>query len=282
VGSGAGRCWETLDVDLSMPLVTARTFVAVTSYHRAVALPVTLWYLQIAFDAIVMLHFMMSFASKRTFEPLELSDLRGLCPYVDEETRRFCTDVALGKYSLYRERLLAAVLVQGAAQHFVDTRTDFKADNNVEVDRETIEEKSYFVTGDGRVISGVKDLDIVILFRGVSTVPIPAINHCLKAVYAVLPSLGERKLDLMKKSVEDHVTIGAEDAAGIVRSYVQKTRHGRLYLSQKSVIGLCPESIFGHPLWISRRWVQGRLVQSSRTTISADPYPAATKASPIK
>jgi hypothetical protein len=35
----------------------------------------------------------------RTFAPLELGDLRNLCPHAAEETRRFCDHVAFGKYS---------------------------------------------------------------------------------------------------------------------------------------------------------------------------------------
>jgi hypothetical protein len=192
----------------------------------------------------------------RTFAPLELGDLRNLCPHAAEETRRFCDHVALGKYSRYHDRLLAVVVVQGAAQHFVDTRPELKADHHIEVDRKTIEEKGQIVTDDGRVISGVKDLDIAILFDAIPDVPIPPRNHCLKAVWVTLPGLGERKLDLMKKSV---VTIGAKDSAGIVRSYLQNTPHGTKFLSKKSVLGLYPEPIFGQPLWVSRRWAGGKI-----------------------
>jgi hypothetical protein len=192
----------------------------------------------------------------RTFAPLELSDLRNLCPRAAEETRRFYDHVAFGKYSRYHDRLLAVVVVQGAAQHFVDTRPELKADHHIEVDRKTIEEKGQIVTDDGRVISGVKDLDIAILFDAIPDVPIPPRNHCLKAVWVTLPGLGERKLDLMKKSV---VTIGAKDSAGIVRSYLQNTPHGTKFLSKKSVLGLYPEPIFGQPLWVSRRWAGGKI-----------------------
>ena len=193
----------------------------------------------------------------RTFEPLELGDLRNLCPYADEEIDRFCVEVAAGKYSSYRQRLLAVLLVQGAGQHFVDSRPELKADHDVKVSREAVEAKGHIVANDGRVISGVKDVNILLLFDAIPAVPIPARNHCLKQIYATLPGLGERKIDLAKKSIDGDVTIGANDTAGSVRAYVQKTRHGQWFLSQKSVIGLYPEWIFGLPLWISRRWVQG-------------------------
>ena len=192
----------------------------------------------------------------RTFEPLELRDLRNLCPHVDEEIDRFCVEVASGKYSSYRQRLLAVLLVRGAGQHFVDSRLELMADHDVNVSREIVKEKGHLVADDGRVINGVKDVNILILFDAIPTVPIPTRNHCLKQIYATLPGLGGRKIDLAKKSVEGDVTIGANDAASVVRAYVQKTCHGQWSLARKSVIGLYPEWIFGLPLWISRRWVE--------------------------
>ncbi len=154
--------------------------------------------------------------------------------------------------------MLAAILVQGAGQHFVDTRPELKADHDIEVNREEVKEKGCLVADDGRVVSGVKDLDILILFDAIPSLPIPTIRHCLKEVYVTLPGLGERKIDLMKKSVGGNIIIGAKDAARIVQAYLQKTHHRQQYLSRKSVIGLQPEPIFGLPLWVSRRWVQGQ------------------------
>jgi hypothetical protein len=38
-----------------------------------------------------------------------------------------------------------------------------------------------------------------------------------------------------------------------VKSYLQHTDHGKNYLSKKSVVGLCPDTIFALPLWRTRR-----------------------------
>ena len=198
----------------------------------------------------------------RTFAPLAETDLGSLWSVADDELRRFLEEAGTprGKYGGYRDRLLAVCLVQGAAQHFVDTRVNLKPDHQIELDQVKIHEKGYVVTDEGRVISGVKDIDILFFFRNDIRVPIPNIKHCRKETYWKPSSeLGERRFDLMKKGLSDHLAFGEIDPQEIVRRYLEKTNHGHKYLAKKSIVGLHPPSIFAKPLWITHRWARGRL-----------------------
>lgn len=110
---------------------------------------------------------------------------------------------------------------------------------------------------DGRVVSGIKDLDVILFFREDARLPLPTNRHLRKSVVVDLPTLGKRRLDLMKKGVpEDMLAQGGDDhPREIVRAYLRRTRHGLRYLSLKSVIGLHPEAIFCKALWRTRRLV---------------------------
>ncbi|HZP35852.1 MAG TPA: hypothetical protein VFE48_05075 [Methylomirabilota bacterium] len=122
-------------------------------------------------------------SDERAFESLSEADLQELRSFADVELHRFTKEVGYPsrKYSTYADRLLAICLVQGAAQHFVDTRPELAVDHSVTVDQAEIDEKGYRVTDDGRVISGVKDIDVVLFFRADPNVPIPSRNHCMKS-----------------------------------------------------------------------------------------------------
>lgn len=193
----------------------------------------------------------------RTFQPLDQTHLEEVRLFADEELRRFLEEAGTprGKYGGYRDQLLTVCLVQGTAQHFADTHPELPVDHEVEVDQSEIDEKGYLVAPDGRVINGVKDIDVLFFFRHNAAVPIPNRTHCMKSVWRDLAQLGPRRLDFMKKGVRPDVLVPGDrnDVVGLVRHYVQETKHGRTYLSKKSVVGLHPKSVFGRPIWTSRR-----------------------------
>ncbi len=195
--------------------------------------------------------------SSRTFEPIEDQDLQEILNFSKQELRRFLEQAGTpaGKYNAYSDRLLAVCLVQGAAQHFVDSRPDLRRDWVVEVPLHKIDEKGYRVNSDGEVTTGVKDIDVVFFFRHDSDVSIPSRNHCKKSIEHNLTAFGRRRFDFMKKGVRlEALGLGADaNPTHLVQSYLAKTSHGRDYLSKKSVIGLFPSSIFGHTLWASHR-----------------------------
>jgi hypothetical protein len=193
----------------------------------------------------------------RTFEAIDEEDLLEVLRQCQQELRRFLEQAGTpaGKFQSYRDRLLAVCLVQGVAQHFVDTRPDLHADHEVEVTQSEIDEKGYRVNPDGRVTNGVKDIDVIFFFRHDPGVAIPNQRHCRKSSEHDLARLGRRRLDFMKKGVHlDALGLGVDtDPVRLVRFYLAQTDHGRDYLSKKSAVGLFPPSIFGRTLWASRR-----------------------------
>jgi len=96
--------------------------------------------------------------SARTFGVIEEQDLQEILDFSQQELRRFLEHAGTpaAKYRRYGDRLLAVWLVQGVAQHFVDTHADVRIDGDVEVPRSKIDQKYYRVTPDGRVINGIK------------------------------------------------------------------------------------------------------------------------------
>ncbi|CAA9465829.1 MAG: hypothetical protein AVDCRST_MAG05-38 [uncultured Rubrobacteraceae bacterium] len=106
----------------------------------------------------------------RTFRRPRPDDLREVRRLALSEMERFLYAAGSppGKYSLYADRLVAICLAQGAAQHLVDLDAASAHDNEVRVDETGVRDKGLRVLPDGRVLSGVKDLDVV-FFSGRTT-----------------------------------------------------------------------------------------------------------------
>ena len=104
----------------------------------------------------------------RTFRRPRPDDLREVRRLALSEMERFLYAAGSppGKYSLYADRLVAICLAQGAAQHLVDLDAAGAYDNEVRVDESEVRDKGLRVLPDGRVLSGVKDLDVVFFFPG--------------------------------------------------------------------------------------------------------------------
>jgi hypothetical protein len=193
----------------------------------------------------------------RTFDPLQTGDLQEIRAYALDELERFLYQAGNppGKFAHYQDRLIAICLCQGAAQHFVDLLPEDAFDTEIEVSHERIGKKGLRVRPDDQVISGVKDIDVCLFFGHDDRTPIPVRNHCIKTVPATFQRLGHRDVDFLKKGVGCHGVQHATQRTPqeIVKSYLQHTDHGKNYLSKKSVVGLCPDTIFALPLWRTRR-----------------------------
>ncbi|CAA9476350.1 MAG: hypothetical protein AVDCRST_MAG05-960 [uncultured Rubrobacteraceae bacterium] len=193
----------------------------------------------------------------RTFRrphPEDLQEVRRLA-LSEMERILYAAGSPPGKYSLYADRLVAICLAQGAAPHLVELDAAGAYDNEVRVDEAEVRDKGLRVLPDGRVLSGVKDLDVVFFFREDGRLPLPTNRHLRKSVVAELPTLGRRRLDFMKKGVPEGMPAqtGGDRPRDVVRAYLRRSRHGSLYLSRKSVIGLHPPGIFDERIWATRR-----------------------------
>jgi len=195
----------------------------------------------------------------RIFEPLNFDALREIRDCSLREVDRFVTQAGSppGKFRCYEAKLVAICLCQGAAQHFIDAQDAPHFDNTEFVPETEIGEKGYQVLPNGRVISGVNDIDVCIFFQHDDAVPIPNRRHCMKSIKALFSGLGHRRVDFLKKGIPAWVI---EDAKGsgaseIVRSYVRNTPHGQGHLGRKSVVGLYPDRIFGNVLWRTLRLI---------------------------
>ena len=193
----------------------------------------------------------------RTFRRPRQDDLQEVRRLALSEMERFLHAAGSppGKYSLYADRLVAICLAQGAAQHLVDLDAASAYDNEVRVDEVEVRDKGSRVLHDGRVLSGVKDLDVIFFFREDGRLPLPTNRHLRKSEVADLPTLGRRRLDFMKKGVPEGMLAQArgDRPQDVVRTYLRRSRHGSLYLSRKSVIGLHPPEIFDERIWATRR-----------------------------
>ena len=191
----------------------------------------------------------------RTFRKINERDLREILRLALAEFKRFLR-ISSGKYQAYGHRLIAVCLAQGAAQHFVDMQHLSRFDADVVVSKRESREKGLRVLRSGRVISGVKDIDVWFFFRDYKTVRIPVMRHCRKSVLAPLGLFGNCRFDFIKKTIPDHVVRATQrpSSNSLVRMYLLLTIHGGKYLSKKSLIGLYPRTIFGKPLWAVRRF----------------------------
>jgi hypothetical protein len=105
---------------------------------------------------------------------------------------------------------------------------------------------------EGNVLSGIHDIDVWLFFRKDENIDIPNINNCLKENEIFLDDIGNLKVHFMKKAIKDKVISLSEDESitSMIMSYINhaKTDTSNL-LSEKSIIGLYPESIFKIPIY---------------------------------
>src|SRR5439155_25631755 len=143
-----------------------------------------------------------------------------------KELRRFLK-TGNGKYAVYQERLIAVCLCQGAAKHFLDQQT------------------------------GVKDIDIWFFFEEHDLVRISNFRNARKSLVLALPRFGTKRIDIMKKSVPQRLCI-REGREGTIRNYLDNANtEASTRLSEKPVIGLYPQDIFGRILCEGSEWLGG-------------------------
>lgn len=193
----------------------------------------------------------------RTFVQLDAANTLRIVRHSFSELDRFLNAAGTppGKYSCYAGRLIGMCLAQGAAQHVVDLGGSNTFDNEVCISQTEIHDKGFRVRPDGRVISGIKDIDVIFFFREKECLPLPKNRHLRKSLVANFQALGERRLDFMKKGISEDILTQAvsNHPRDVFRAYLEGTDHGRRYLSKKSLIGLYPEAIFCEPLWRAKR-----------------------------
>jgi hypothetical protein len=192
----------------------------------------------------------------RSFQKIGLTELAELCSYSKVELHRFLnhTGYPAGKFKVYENRLVGICLCQGAAQHYVDMSNEDKFDNEMYIDERKVKEKGYMVLPGGRVISGIKDIDVFFFFVAHDHVWIPNMRHCRKSVIAKFSNIGEYRIDFMKKGISKEI---ADEMKGVtpinvILQYLKYTHHGQAYLLKQSVIGLYPDEIFGKIIWKSK------------------------------
>ena len=197
----------------------------------------------------------------RTFQALDRTDLEEIRHLALVELDRFLNAAGFppGEYRRYVDRLIAVCVAQGTAQHLLDLHETSQFDNEVFISHDKIKAKGLRVLADGRVINGIKDIDVWFFFRRDDGLPIPNARHCRKSETAELQSLGERRLDFMKKGIAAGVLkeAGPGDPRDSIRAYLRTTAHGRRFLSRKSMVGLYPEAIFDQVVWATRRLTRG-------------------------
>ena len=188
----------------------------------------------------------------RIFRELSSNDLAEIREYALAELKRFLTDAGTpsGKYGRYENRLIAICLGQGAAQHFVDRQELSAFDNEVKVGKEKINEKGHKIDSNGKVISGIKDIDVWFFFEQDDDLKIPD-RYRIKSIQKDFENLGKRRIDFLRKGL-----IRKGSSRETVRSYLRGNNRGGnawWYLAQKSLIGLEPASLFEEILWATKR-----------------------------
>jgi hypothetical protein len=160
----------------------------------------------------------------RTYEELGSDDLQEIRQYAIEELNRFLYKVGNpeGKYKVYRGKLIAMCLCQGAAQHFVDGKT------------------------------GIKDFDVWFFFTEDENIRIPNIKNMRYSACKLLKDVGEKRVDFLKKSIKRDVIdmSKSEKPRDILRSYLQNANTSTSKeLAKKAIVGLYPDEVFGKVIW---------------------------------
>ena len=188
----------------------------------------------------------------RTFQVLSSDDLAKIRECALEELERFltCAGNPRGKYHRYENRLIAICLGQGAAQHFVDLQELSVFDNEVKIKKEKINKKGYQIESNGKVISGIKDIDVWFFFEQDDDLKIPD-RYPIKGIQKDFGNLGARRIEFLRKGL-----IRESSPRKTVRSYLKGNNRGGntwRHLAQKSFVGLEPASLFGEILWATKR-----------------------------
>jgi hypothetical protein len=160
--------------------------------------------------------------AERSYEPLTQIDLRRVVQLVLRELVDIYAHAAVAK--TYRDRLFAMALCQGSAQHYIDMK------------------------------NGVKDIDVWAFFRAGLAKPFPyrarwTIDFGASHLGRHPSDIGYagRRIDLIGRSIEMHR--GEVPEAAIIRWLNTRTESAKL-ISQRPVIGLHPENLFGRRLWM--------------------------------
>jgi hypothetical protein len=199
---------------------------------------------------------------ERAYIRLFDDDLRRIRAYALEELDRFLhySGSPPGKFCVYRKRLIAICLCQGAAQHYLQSEQTAHFDRTVVVPRDKIKKKRYRIDLNGKVMAGVRDIDVWLFFRPHPRIGIPHRGNCRKHTLRSLGRLGERDLDFMKKVVSATTLAKSKTSrpADIVRSYLEhENTQSSNYLANASVIGLYPNSLFARLIW-KVKWLSNK------------------------
>lgn len=202
---------------------------------------------------------------KRSHVPLSIVNLKEMQALALIELKRFLYSCGTpeGKFSVYKDNLLAICLCQGAAQHYIDYLSLDSFDSTVLVTEQELlelEEKAPGIEIDtlGNVKSGIQDVDIWFFFKEDVNIKIPDSRNCRKQSSIVLENIGLRNVDFLKKTIGNDVLskIGNNDSISIIKTYLKETETATArYLQKKSIIGLYPDIIFGNTIWKCKRTV---------------------------
>ena len=140
----------------------------------------------------------------RTFNHILFDDLLEMQKYALEELQRFLFEMGkpIGKYSVYKDKLIAICLCQGAAQHYVDTLNIYEFDKIIPIENKEIQARKLRINKYGKVLFGINDIDIWYFFEEDDVIKIPNRRNCKKTTNKLFTNLGERRIDFMKKALD--------------------------------------------------------------------------------
>ncbi len=201
--------------------------------------------------------------NERIWAPITISHLEILKHVALDELKRFLNEAGnpKGKYSVYRNRLVAICLCQGSAQYFFELWLMGKQseDKVLEVNRKEIEEKSLKVREINKIVlSGIKDIDIWFFFEEHPEIKIPHIRNMRKSIILEIPGLGRRRIDFMKKMIAKSILKNSTSVEEIIRKYLAIETNSAKFLSEKSIIGLYPEKLFAKSVWKVKRIISNK------------------------
>jgi hypothetical protein len=140
-------------------------------------------------------------------------------------------------------------LCQGTAQYYSQLTQPTSFDTTIFKSEKDIAEKGYKTDKNGRVLAGIKDIDICFFFRKHPNVIIPDKRNCRKSIRVSLKGFGERDIDFMKKAIKSSLKDSQKQRTAI-RSYLRNANTtSSKHWSESSVIGLYPNNLLGKLIW---------------------------------